>query len=308
MNGTTSQAGADSSTPLVTIGLPFFNAERTLTDAIRSVYAQTYPAWHLLLVDDGSTDGSLAIARQIADPRVEIISDGINRGLIYRLNQISQLAQGDFLARLDSDDMMHPDRLSRQIIEFLQHPEVQVLGTGAYTIDSVGCPTAVRDNEGRFPPTRRTVLTRGLFIHPTVTARRSWALAHPYDADYFRAEDYELWCRISLRDAFLLDEPLYFYREPLPIPLSSYLASSATQRRVLRRYGPETVGLLGTGALLLRRLLADSIYLLSSSLGHRAQAAVLRSRNDPLSAAQRSTATRVLSQIRQTAVPGLSLP
>jgi glycosyltransferase involved in cell wall biosynthesis len=57
----------------VTIGLPFYNCERTLAYALQSVFAQTYPDWQLLLVDDGSTDGSLAIARQVRDPRVVVI-------------------------------------------------------------------------------------------------------------------------------------------------------------------------------------------------------------------------------------------
>jgi glycosyltransferase involved in cell wall biosynthesis len=73
----------------MTIGIPFYNAEAYLGDAIRSIFAQTYHDWELILVDDGSTDRSLEIARAVRDPRVRVISDGQNRRLPYRLNQIT---------------------------------------------------------------------------------------------------------------------------------------------------------------------------------------------------------------------------
>ena len=75
----------------VTIGIPFYNARRTLADSVRSVFAQTHADWELLLVDDGSTDGSLDIARSITEARVRSVSDGVHRGLVYRLNQIATL-------------------------------------------------------------------------------------------------------------------------------------------------------------------------------------------------------------------------
>ncbi|MEN6400626.1 MAG: glycosyltransferase, partial [Armatimonadia bacterium] len=64
--------------PMVTVGLPFYNNESTLLDAVRSIFAQTFQDWELVLLDDGSTDGSLEIARSIDDPRVRVIADGQN--------------------------------------------------------------------------------------------------------------------------------------------------------------------------------------------------------------------------------------
>ncbi|MEK5752755.1 glycosyltransferase family 2 protein, partial [Acinetobacter variabilis] len=72
----------------ISIGIPFFNAEKYLEDAIKSVLAQTFQNWELILVDDGSIDRSLEIARSFNDPRIRIIADGHNRRLAYRLNQI----------------------------------------------------------------------------------------------------------------------------------------------------------------------------------------------------------------------------
>ena len=89
----------------ITIGIPFYNAEAYLADAIRSVFAQTYEDWELILIDDGSTDNSLAIARSVDDPRVRVYSDGKNKKLASRLNELTQLATYEFIARMDADDV-----------------------------------------------------------------------------------------------------------------------------------------------------------------------------------------------------------
>src|SRR3990172_8588478 len=98
----------NKSIPLLTIGISFYNAERTLGDAIRSVFAQNICEWELILIDDGSKDRSLNIAKAIVDPRVRVISDGKRMTLAPRLNQIAALAKAPLLARMDADDFMHP--------------------------------------------------------------------------------------------------------------------------------------------------------------------------------------------------------
>src|SRR6266403_648864 len=155
----------------VTIGLPFHNAARTLSDAVRSIFAQTLADWRLLLVDDGSNDRSLEIASGIREPRVFVLSDGANRGLAQRLNQITGLAESEFVARMDADDLMHPDRLRRQISFFEEFPDTDVVGTATYTIDAHSCPLGRR---GDRPVDARisSVLEHAMLIHPTVMARR----------------------------------------------------------------------------------------------------------------------------------------
>ena len=98
---------------MLTIGLPFYNNEKTLADAIKSVLVQSYTDWELILTDDGSTDTSLSIANEFAknDKRIIVISDSINKGLSYRLNQIADMTTTRYLARMDADDMMMPRKL-----------------------------------------------------------------------------------------------------------------------------------------------------------------------------------------------------
>src|ERR1700730_17328911 len=130
--------------PLVTIGIPFYNAAGTLRAAIRSVFAQTCGRWELILLDDGSTHDSLVIARSVNDARVRVLSDGQNRQLGARLNEINQLARAPLVARMDADDIMHPERIARQVTWLEDNEKVDVLGTAAFTIDGAGRPKGIR--------------------------------------------------------------------------------------------------------------------------------------------------------------------
>src|SRR5690625_1371076 len=134
---------------MITIGLPFFNDSRYLEMAIRSVINQTYQDWVLLLVDDGSSDGSLGIAKTYAekDSRISVISDGENKKLPYRLNQIAKLTKTPYLARMDADDIMHPERIEKQLGILESNQEIDVLGTNAYSIDSNNEIRGVRSEE-----------------------------------------------------------------------------------------------------------------------------------------------------------------
>src|SRR6187399_2780245 len=110
----------------ITIGLPFLNPGHRLAYAIQSVLAQTIQDWELLLVDDGSTDESVALASSLADKRIRLIRDGRNLGLPARLNQIAELASGEILVRMDADDLMHPTRIKRLVDVLDSDPTVDV--------------------------------------------------------------------------------------------------------------------------------------------------------------------------------------
>jgi glycosyltransferase involved in cell wall biosynthesis len=282
----------------VTIGLPFYNCETTLAYALQSVFAQTDPEWQLLLVDDGSTDGSLAIARQVRDPRVVVISDGVNRGLPYRLNQIAALSQGRYLARMDGDDLMHPERI----------PGVDAVGSPAFIIDASNEVTG-RRGETRFDSSPQSVLEHGLFIHPTVMGLRDWFRSHPYDPSFVRAEDRELWCRAAGTATFArLDEALLFYREPEAVNVGNYLQSCATDRQIFKQYGPDLVGAARTRALVARSFVKSTCYRTARVSGRASL--LVRRRNRALTPSDHQAAKEIVDRILSTPVPGLctSLP
>ena len=120
-----------SNLPSISVVLPIYNGATTLSKAIRSVLGQTFRHYELVLLDDGSTDDSLDIAKTFSDPRIRVIHDGANYGLAYRLNQGIDLAQGRYIARMDQDDICFPERLAKQF-EFLEsHPGIDLLGCRA---------------------------------------------------------------------------------------------------------------------------------------------------------------------------------
>lgn len=287
----------------VTVGLSFLNVRAYLADAVRSVFAQTHDDWELLLIDDGSTDGSIEVVRELDDPRVRLLSDGSNRGLGARLNQITALARGAYLARMDADDLMHPARLARQLAFLRANPGVDVIDTATFTVDDDLTPLGVR---GDRPLDVRpaAVLRNGLLIHPTVMGRVEWFRAHPYDPGYVRAEDRELWSRTCSATRFArLEEPLYFYREGLGGNLPNYLRTEATVADILRRYGPPLIGSWRTRLLLMRSRLKAMAYRSGTRLG--LQGRLIRRRNRPLDPAEAREARRLLAAIRSTPVPGL---
>jgi len=289
----------------VTVGIPFRNAEGTLSASIRSVFAQSYRDWELWLVDDGSTDHSLDIARAVKHPQVHVISDGDHRRLSYRLNQIAQLANGEYLARMDADDLMHPDRLQRQVTYLDAHPEVDVVDTATYVIDSANVLLGTRETR---PPvlTPLNVLLHSPLIHPAVTGRRSWFLDNPYreSPEYGRAQDQELWCRtLTTSTLDRICEPLFFYRSESAGDPRKILTSYSVGLKIARTYGPALVGWPRTAALLLM-LRAKALIYRALVLVHLHER-LIRRRNAPIPSHERALAQRALEQALQACVPGL---
>jgi glycosyltransferase involved in cell wall biosynthesis len=284
---------------LVTIAIPLVNGSFTIRGAIQSVFAQIHNEWELLLMDDGSTDDSLRIARSVRDPRVQVISDGVNRGLVYRLNQATGLARGELLARMDADDLMHPERLARQVEYLKSHQNVDLVGTGVYSIDA--------DNHavGVYARAVPRLHLKGLaFMHPTVTGRTAWFRANPYDPAYPRAEDLELWCRTQPHTVgHNLGEALCFYREVGCFSIRKYRESCRTERRILRRYGPGARGRWWTRARVATSYGKQLTYACFVRLG--AEDLLIRRRGRPLTDGERMVASQIIEAIMRTPVPGL---
>jgi glycosyltransferase involved in cell wall biosynthesis len=287
----------------VTVGIPLYNAKVTVADAIRSVIAQTFQDWEIVVADDGSTDESQALIRTIGDRRVRFVHDGAHSGIASRLNQIAQTAHGDYLARMDADDLMHPDRLCKQVEALEADPTLDVIGTATYTMDAAGVVNGVR-GLARADMSPREVVARGLFIHPTVTGRTAWFRSNPYDERFVRAEDHELWCRTASASRFgVVPEPLYFYREGGTGALAKYVQSCRTDRAIFRLYGPAAAGRAWTARHVATSHLKAAAYRLATWTGQ--EASILARRNQPLTEANRADAERALAVIRATHIPGL---
>lgn len=219
---------------LITIGLPFYNAGEYLAQAINSIINQTYIDWELILVNDGSTDNSVEIALHFSqqDSRIKFINDNQNKGLVYRLNQIVELANGEYIARMDADDVMHSHRLQKQIKHMLKYPDTDVIGTSAYIIDEkgniIGKKNVRTDNKGL---QKKYFLFKYFFIHPSILVKRKWFVKNKYISKYERMEDFELWYRSSDSSVYCnLPEPLMYYRVQNKGFLKKYLKTELNKR------------------------------------------------------------------------------
>lgn len=287
----------------VSIGLPCYNCARTVADTLRSIFAQSYDDWELIVVDDGSTDGTVDLVRQVQDPRIQVHADGENRRLAARLNQITQLARGEMLFRMDADDLMFPDRVERQLAFLEGYPDVDLLGGAIVCIDEDNRPRSQR-----CPPVdvvgANEVLSGGVLYHPTVAAWTHWFREHPYDEAYHRTEDFELWCRTAPDTVIRnIGEPLLFYREYGGFSWRKYCLDSALTKQVLRRHGPSKVGRLATARLLAGRYAKDSVYGGLKLIGRLDAALALR--NQPLGEEAVERLGEVLRHIRETRLPGI---
>jgi glycosyltransferase involved in cell wall biosynthesis len=287
--------------PRVSVVIPFYNAEHTLLDAVRSVFAQTYVDWELVLVDDGSTDASLEIAKRISDPRVQVVSDGVNRGLIYRLNQMVGLTRGDYIARMDADDLMHPRRLEAQVQAFAGDAGLDVVATGIVVMNGSFRAVGTRDLQ-ELDMRPLSVLMRGGIVHPSIMARREWFDRFPYREGYVRAEDRELFLRSLPATKFgKLLEPLNFYMESGVQSAAKLLASYRTERRTIREYGPGYVGHMATIWLLLRSWGKSLVVRLLAFGGQLERLVHRRYQNDSSLAGYQA----VIDRIRCTPLPGI---
>lgn len=204
------------SSPRVSVLMAVFNTREFVEAAVRSVLRQDFSDLELVIVDDGSTDGSTSLLQSLAaeDPRVVLVSRP-NRGLIATRNELLALARGELIAWMDSDDVSVPDRLSRQVRRFEAEPALVCLGGAALCIDPEGYPLSVE----RFPLPHDEILAGqaegGAMRFPTTMmrsepARRTGGFREPFRL----GEDLDLFCRLSeLGRMANLPEVLLEYRQ-----------------------------------------------------------------------------------------------
>jgi glycosyltransferase involved in cell wall biosynthesis len=202
------------SAPLVSIAMPFYNAAETMGAAIRSILQQSYADWELLLCDDGSNDASVEVARSFDDPRIVVWGDRERRQLGARLNECIERARGDYLARMDADDIAYPQRLEKQVQFLREHPEVDLTGGWAVLFDGAGAPLGKRaDPEAHGEIARRPLYSFKL-IHPTFMGSTAWFRRYLYRADAVRCEDHDLLFRARAGSRYAnLPEIVLGYRQ-----------------------------------------------------------------------------------------------
>lgn len=195
--------------------MSFHNARHTLTQALRSIIWQTYPNWELILLDDGSDDGSAESIRAFDDPRIHLYRDSCCRGLPHRLNQGVAIASGELVARMDADDISFPERFERQVDYLMTHPDVDLLATSALLLDEVANPVGLLEVGLSHGAICRRSWHGFPMPHPTWMGRTEWFRRHRYDECADKVEDQALLYQTYLTSQFAgLPDALLGYTYP----------------------------------------------------------------------------------------------
>ena len=205
-------AGLDK---LVSVVMASYNGSKTISLAIESIASQTYTNWELIVVDDTSTDDTLSIVKGFESKiNIKIIQNKVNLGLARSLNRGIAAASGDYIARMDDDDVSRPERFEKQI-EFLQNNlDVDVLGTGVFLVDASFQGIGEQNRPEHDSEIKDALCKYNPICHPTVMMRRSFVERFGgYDEALRWKEDYELWGRAASSSKYHnLQEPLLDYR------------------------------------------------------------------------------------------------
>jgi glycosyltransferase involved in cell wall biosynthesis len=199
--------------PLVTISSAFYNTGPAILDMVKSVFAQTFTDWELLLINDGSTDDSLAIVESVDDPRVRIYSNDRNRGRSFSLNRITELARGKYIARMDSDDLCSPTRIEKQVRLLESDPRLDAVSAGVIYLDKQDNPIGDMVTPTRHDEICRTPWRTIHMVHGALMAKKEYYRKTPYREDIRIAVDFNMFVRSHRFSTFSnVPEPLYYYR------------------------------------------------------------------------------------------------
>lgn len=189
--------------PLVSVVMSVFNTEKYAGEAIESILNQTYSYFEFIIVDDGSTDASLRIIKKYADEdkRIRIYINDKNIGLAKSLNKGIDISRGEYIARMDADDVSMPDRFGKQVAYLMDHPEICILGGQIKFIGSSNDDFhyAIEKELLRW----QLLLNIPIIAHPTVMMKRQPIIAAgKYSESYLHAEDRALWNNLYIQHEF----------------------------------------------------------------------------------------------------------
>lgn len=199
--------------------MPVYNAERYVAEAVASILNQTFGDFEFLIIDDGSTDRSLQILRKYErqDARIRLISRP-NTGYVAALNEMLAMARGEFVARMDADDIAYPDRFGEQLKHLRTHPRCVLVGSRVLLIDPDGAPLCHSCHQCRHEEIDEALVQRHWpLVHPAVMMKReAVAKVGGYRVQYTSIEDRDLFLRLAeIGELANLPQTLLQYRKHL---------------------------------------------------------------------------------------------
>lgn len=230
--------------PKITVLLPVHNGEPYLGAALESILCQSCGDFEILVMDDGSTDGSAALVEGYGDRRIRLVRNGTNLGLVATLNRGADLARGEYVARMDCDDLALPERLARQAAHLDANPDCAAVACLVEMIGPDGENAGQWDddrNTSNRAAIRRFLPRANCIAHPGVMIRRTLLERYRYHQAQYGSEDYDLWLRLTA-DGMNIDK--------LPEVLLRYRIVPGSLTAISGRRGPERKNLRTKGIFL----------------------------------------------------------
>ena len=202
---------------MISILMGVYNAEESLEQCIDSVLNQSYENFEFIICDDASTDNSYELLKNIekADSRIKLLKNTTNQGLASTLNYCLSHASGEYIARMDADDVNDLSRLEREMLFLEQNPYYAFVGTQCYKFDEQGVWGELVYPE---TPQKKNLLWNTTYAHPTIIMKKDTLLAvggYRVAPETERCEDYDLWLRLLSKNfiGYNMPDYLYYYFE-----------------------------------------------------------------------------------------------
>ena len=204
--------------PVISVIMGIYNCDKTLAEAIDSLLAQTYSNWELILCDDGSKDNTVAIANgyvQKYPEKMKLLITDKNMGLNYTLNRCLAETKGEYIARMDGDDISLPDRFQREIDVLENDKNISIVSTAMILFDEQGDWGKTQLKE---KPAKKDFVKHTPFCHaPCLVRKEAYVAVSGYSVDkkLLRVEDYHLWIKMYSKGYYgiNLQEALYKMRD-----------------------------------------------------------------------------------------------
>lgn len=202
----------------ISVIMGIYNCESTLQEAIDSIINQTFSDWELIMCDDGSKDGTFEVASKIREKyptKIVLLKNEQNQGLNYTLNRCLSVAKGQYIARMDGDDISDPSRFEREVEELNGNPEIAIISTDMSFFDEKGIWGRTHVTQR---PQRTDFLSATPFCHAACMVRKEAYLAvggYSVSKRLLRVEDYHLWVKMYEKGyrGMNIQYPLYMMRD-----------------------------------------------------------------------------------------------
>lgn len=194
----------------ISVVLPVYNCEEFIFETVASILNQTYKDFELIIVDDFSSDNTVSVIEKFKDFRIKLIKKEKNTGYTDSLNYAISIAKGEYIARMDGDDVCVSTRFEKQVAFLENNPDVVLCGTA---IKFIGLDNGVKIYPLSHDSIKIKLCFGTPFCHPSVMGKKQVFLQAPYDKKFEPAEDIHLWSRIvNVGKVVNLDEVLLHYR------------------------------------------------------------------------------------------------